>query len=72
MVTDFRAPNVVKQSTGVVERMQGQGHALVAGGVRVIRVWNVATECCTRTEENQQTAPSSSTGSVTFRNFLYG
>lgn len=51
MVTSFRALTDVVQSTKsagvVVEWMQGQGRALVAGDVRVIRVWNVATECCT-------------------------
>ena len=51
LVTSFRALTDVIQSTKnagvVVEWMQGQGKALVAGDVRVIRVWNVATECCT-------------------------
>lgn len=51
MVTSFRALTDVVQSTKnaglVVEWMQGQGRALVAGDIRVIKVWNVATECCT-------------------------
>ena len=51
VVTAFRAlleliPS--NRNAGLVfDWQQGQGKALVAGDVKVIRVWNAATEVCT-------------------------
>lgn len=51
VVTAFRAlPELLpsnKNAGLVLEWQQGQGKALVAGDVKVIRVWNAATEVCT-------------------------
>lgn len=51
IVTSFRAlPELIpsnKNAGLVLEWQQGQGKALVAGDVKVIRVWNAATEVCT-------------------------
>jgi WD40 repeat protein len=51
VVTAFRAltdliPNN-KNAGLVLDRQQGAGRALVGGDVKVIRVWNAATEICT-------------------------
>lgn len=50
-VTSFRAlPESIpstKNAGLVLDWQQGQGKALVAGDVKVIRVWNAATEVCT-------------------------
>ena len=51
VVTAFRAlPELLPSNRNaglVLEWQQGQGKALVAGDVKVIRVWNAATEVCT-------------------------
>ncbi|KAK2734310.1 hypothetical protein FQN57_001715 [Myotisia sp. PD_48] len=51
IVTAFRAlPELIpstKNAGLVLDWQQGQGKALVAGDVKVIRVWNAATETCT-------------------------
>ncbi|KAJ5888440.1 hypothetical protein N7495_008481 [Penicillium taxi] len=51
VVTAFRAlPELVPSNRNaglVLDWQQGQGKALVAGDVKVIRVWNAATEVCT-------------------------
>lgn len=51
IVTAFRAlPELIpsNRNAGLVfDWQQGQGKALVAGDVKVIRVWNAATEICT-------------------------
>lgn len=51
VVTAFRAlPELIPSNRNaglVLEWLQGQGKALVAGDVKVIRVWNAATEVCT-------------------------
>lgn len=51
VLTAFRAlPELIpsnKNAGLVLEWQQGQGKALVAGDVKVIRVWNAATEVCT-------------------------
>jgi hypothetical protein len=51
VVTAFRAlPELFpsNRNAGLVfDWQQGQGKALVAGDVKVIRVWNAATEVCT-------------------------
>ncbi|KAH8692946.1 putative TORC1 growth control complex subunit Kog1 [Talaromyces proteolyticus] len=51
VVTAFRAlPDLIpsNRNAGLVfDWQQGQGKALVAGDVKVIRVWNAATEVCT-------------------------
>ncbi|KAL2822159.1 raptor N-terminal caspase like domain-containing protein [Aspergillus cavernicola] len=51
IVTAFRALPELLPSTRnagiVLDWQQGQGKALVAGDVKVIRVWNAATEVCT-------------------------
>lgn len=51
VVTSFRAlPELIpsNRNAGLVfDWQQGQGKALVAGDVKVIRVWNAATEVCT-------------------------
>ncbi|KKZ61742.1 regulatory associated protein-mTOR [[Emmonsia] crescens] len=51
IVTAFRAlPDLIpsnKNAGLVFDWQQGQGKALVAGDVKVIRVWNAATEVCT-------------------------
>ena len=51
IVTAFRAlPELIpsNRNAGLVfDWQQGQGRALVAGDVKVIRVWNAATEICT-------------------------
>ena len=51
MVSAFRAlPEHVPSTRNaglVLDWQQGQGKALVAGDVKVIRVWNAATEVCT-------------------------
>lgn len=51
VVTAFRAlPELIpsnKNAGLVLDWQQGQGKALVAGDVKVIRVWNAATEVCT-------------------------
>ena len=51
VVTAFRAlPELIpsnKNAGLVFDWQQGQGKALVAGDVKVIRVWNAATEICT-------------------------
>ncbi|PGH13440.1 hypothetical protein AJ80_06309 [Polytolypa hystricis UAMH7299] len=50
IVTAFRAlPDLIpsnKNAGLVLDWQQGQGKALVAGDVKVIRVWNAATEVC--------------------------
>ncbi|PYH95563.1 hypothetical protein BO71DRAFT_322938 [Aspergillus ellipticus CBS 707.79] len=51
IVTSFRAlPELLPSNRNaglVLDWQQGQGKALVAGDVKVIRVWNAATEVCT-------------------------
>ncbi|KAJ5094524.1 Armadillo-like helical [Penicillium angulare] len=51
VVTAFRAlPELIPSTRNaglVLDWQQGQGKALVAGDVKVIRVWNAATEVCT-------------------------
>ncbi|EAW11531.1 ubiquitin-binding TORC1 subunit KOG1 [Aspergillus clavatus NRRL 1] len=51
VVTAFRAlPELIPSTRNaglVFDWQQGQGKALVAGDVKVIRVWNAATEVCT-------------------------
>ena len=51
MVSAFRGLNDLvpsnKNAGLVFDWQQGQGKLLVAGDVRVIRVWNAATEMCT-------------------------
>ncbi|KAJ0416585.1 raptor N-terminal caspase like domain-containing protein [Aspergillus carlsbadensis] len=51
IVTAFRAlPELIPSNRNaglVMDWQQGQGKALVAGDVKVIRVWNAATEVCT-------------------------
>ncbi|PLB45722.1 hypothetical protein P170DRAFT_389834 [Aspergillus steynii IBT 23096] len=51
IVTAFRAlPELIPSNRNaglVLDWQQGQGKALVAGDVKVIRVWNAATEVCT-------------------------
>lgn len=51
IVTAFRAlPELIPSTRNaglVFDWQQGQGKALVAGDVKVIRVWNAATEVCT-------------------------
>ncbi|PWY91042.1 hypothetical protein BO70DRAFT_83463 [Aspergillus heteromorphus CBS 117.55] len=51
IVTSFRAlPELIPSNRNaglVLDWQQGQGKALVAGDVKVIRVWNAATEVCT-------------------------
>ena len=51
LVSTFRALTNLVQSTKnaglVLDWQQGQGKMLVAGDVKVIRVWNAATEICT-------------------------
>lgn len=51
IVTAFHAlPDLIpsnKNAGLVFDWQQGQGKALVAGDVKVIRVWNAATEVCT-------------------------
>lgn len=51
IVTAFRAlPELIpsNRNAGMVfDWQQGQGKVLVAGDVKVIRVWNAATEVCT-------------------------
>lgn len=51
IVTAFRAlPELIPSNRNaglVLDWLQGQGKALVAGDVKVIRVWNAATEVCT-------------------------
>lgn len=51
VVTAFRAlPELIPSNRNaglVLDWQQGQGKAFVAGDVKVIRVWNAATEVCT-------------------------
>lgn len=51
IVSAFRALTDIVPSTKnaglVLDWQQGQGKLLVAGDVKVIRVWNAATEICT-------------------------
>ncbi|GAB1217188.1 hypothetical protein ATERTT37_006419 [Aspergillus terreus] len=51
IVTAFRAlPELIPSNRNaglILDWQQGQGKALVAGDVKVIRVWNAATEVCT-------------------------
>lgn len=51
LVTAFRALTDLVPSTKnaglVLDWQQGQGKLLVAGDVKIIRVWNAATEICT-------------------------
>ena len=51
IVSAFRALTDLVPSTKnaglVLDWQQGQGKLLVAGDVKVIRVWNAATEICT-------------------------
>jgi regulator-associated protein of mTOR len=51
IITAFRAlPELIPSNRNaglVMDWQQGQGKALVAGDVKVIRVWNAATEVCT-------------------------
>jgi regulator-associated protein of mTOR len=51
IITAFRAlPELIPSTRNaglVFDWQQGQGKALVAGDVKVIRVWNAATEVCT-------------------------
>jgi len=56
VVTAFRAlPELIPSNRNaglVLDWQQGQGKALVAGDVKVIRVWNAATEVCTNVSLN--------------------
>ena len=51
IVSAFRALTDIvpsnKNSGLVLDWQQGQGKLLVAGDIKVIRVWNAATEICT-------------------------
>ena len=51
IVSVFRALSDIvpsnKNSGLVLDWQQGQGKLLVAGDIKVIRVWNAATEICT-------------------------
>ena len=51
LVSAFRALTDIvpsnKNAGLVLDWQQGQGKLLVAGDVKVIRVWNAATEICT-------------------------
>lgn len=51
LVTSFRALTDLipsnKNAGLVLDWQQGQGKLLVAGDVKVIKVWNAATEICT-------------------------
>ena len=51
IVSTFRALSDIvpsnKNSGLVLDWQQGQGKLLVAGDIKVIRVWNAATEICT-------------------------
>jgi hypothetical protein len=57
VVTAFRAlPELIPSNRNaglVLDWQQGQGKALVAGDVKVIRVWNAATEVCTNVSLGQ-------------------
>lgn len=56
VVTAFRALTDLipsnKNAGLVFDWQQGQGKALVAGDVKVIKVWNAATETCTNVCEH--------------------
>lgn len=58
VVTAFRAlPELIPSNRNaglVLDWQQGQGKALVAGDVKVIRVWNAATEVCTNVSHQQR------------------
>lgn len=58
VVTAFRAlPELIPSNRNaglVLDWQQGQGKALVAGDVKVIRVWNAATEVCTNVSLSSQ------------------
>ena len=57
IVAAFRAlPDLIpsnKNAGLVLDWQQGQGKALVAGDVKVIRVWNAATEVCTNVWQSE-------------------
>jgi hypothetical protein len=57
IVAAFRAlPDLIpsnKNAGLVLDWQQGQGKALVAGDVKVIRVWNAATEVCTNVRQSE-------------------
>ena len=56
MVSSFRGLTDLvpsnKNAGLVLDWQQGQGKLLVAGDVKVIRVWNAATEICTIVSQN--------------------
>ncbi|KAL9578380.1 MAG: hypothetical protein Q9203_007117 [Teloschistes exilis] len=64
LVTGFRALTDLVPSTKnaglVLDWQQGQGKLLVAGDVKVIRVWNVATEICTNDIPARSSSPLTS------------
>ena len=57
IVAAFRAlPDLIpsnKNAGLVLDWQQGQGKALVAGDMKVIRVWNAATEVCTNVRHSE-------------------
>ena len=69
LVTAFRALNELvpsNKTAGLVfDWQQGQGKALVAGDVKVIKVWNAATEVCTTVRINCHPTSYSSTSLLT-------
>lgn len=70
IVTAFRAlPELIPSNRNaglVLDWQQGQGKALVAGDVKVIRVWNAATEVCTNVSPFCQT-----TSLLTYRTRIF-
>lgn len=68
VVTAFRAlPELIPSTRNaglVLDWQQGQGKALVAGDVKVIRVWNAATEVCTNVRFLWSSFPSPSNSCI--------
>lgn len=62
VVTAFRALTDLipsnKNAGLVFDWQQGQGKTLVAGDVKVIRVWNAATEVCTNVSVTIKAQPN--------------
>jgi regulator-associated protein of mTOR len=76
VVTAFRAlPELIPSNRNaglVLDWQQGQGKALVAGDVKVIRVWNAATEVCTNVSLSSQVySPSHHSQIWIYRTFLH-
>lgn len=78
VVTAFRAlPELIPSNRNaglVLDWQQGQGKALVAGDVKVIRVWNAATEVCTNVSPDHRAPhlPSYGKSLTTDRTYLHG